>query len=305
MCYWDVRPGWFERARTKDDDDAMDVQDEWYAGERLIGTKRALRDDAMKAFGSLKLIHWVDDGVGTRCGAFRCREGERDWIIVVYRGTTPNVRRGLFKESSINARAGQRVVSIGDVRGRVHVGYAEAYEATRNAMEDVVRREMDSTGSSATKVVVCGHSLGGALATLCAAGLAKEYDDVECVTFGQPRVGDKEFCASLDAERKVKYARIVHGGDLFARVPTSGIWLPTSNEGRFAVEYAHAGSMFWTDATGVGKHAYSKKGEGEPDGFWTDTRMANPLRVANDHSGYARFLDDDSVEAQWPPSGLI
>ena len=37
-----------------------------------------------------------------------------------------------------------------------------------------------------------GHSLGGALATLAALHLALQGYEVECVTFGCPKVGDED-----------------------------------------------------------------------------------------------------------------
>lgn len=59
---------------------------------------------------------------------------------------------------------------------------------------------------------------------------------MECVTFGQPRVGDAAFRKGLDeASPQLSYLRVVRGGDLFARVPTSGFWLPGTNGGKFEV----------------------------------------------------------------------
>ncbi len=48
-----------------------------------------------------------------------------------------------------------------------------------------------SGGRQPSRVICTGHSLGGALATLCAPWCAIEYPkaDVRCVTFGSPRVG--------------------------------------------------------------------------------------------------------------------
>ena len=116
---------------------------------------------------------------------------------------------------------------------------------------------------------------------------------MDAVTFGQPRVGDKEFVRHLDEDLpNLNYARVVHGGDLFARVPTSGYWLPTSNEGRFAVEYAHAGSMLWTDAndengSSATTHLYRAKGEQDPAKFMRDarcsTRSPSPIITADTH----------------------
>ena len=125
------------------------------------------------------------------------------------------------------------------------------------------------------------------------------------MTFGQPRVGDKAFARYLDQGlTNLNYARVVHGGDLFARVPTSGYWLPSANDGNFAVEYAHAGSMLWTNSNSGG-HTYVAKGEEEPEEFSRDARMLNPITVANHHSGYARFFEDSTIFDAWPKAGLL
>jgi predicted lipase len=63
-----------------------------------------------------------------------------------------------------------------------------------------------SEGSTPTRVLCCGHSLGGALATLAATWASFEYPeaDVRCVTLGSPRVGNPAFvdacrCAATSA----------------------------------------------------------------------------------------------------------
>jgi len=287
--------------------------------EPLIGDGATLRRETMEVLGGggVQRRAWFDvDSTSTtttttRAGVFRVRSSDKDWLVVVFRGTTPSPLRGLIRESQINGRAGQTTWRDAPSSmmggGRVHAGYAEAYAALKSKVEDAVKREMDESASEETRLVVTGHSLGGAMTTLCAARLAEEYGRVDAVTFGQPRVGDSNFVKMIDEglEGKLSYARVVHAGDLFARVPTSGIWLPTSNEGQFSVEYAHGGSMLWTEAGGESIHSYHPKGSGDPEGFSTDARMINPIGVARAHSGYARFMEDETLRSRWPASGLI
>lgn len=87
----------------------------------------------------------------------------------------------------------------------VHVGFLKAY--TRNAFNDRLlgkvnhilnRCQLASSTPSTTpvKVYLTGHSLGGALAMLCAYDVATrtpcaDFDiDISCYTFGAPRVGN-------------------------------------------------------------------------------------------------------------------
>jgi pimeloyl-ACP methyl ester carboxylesterase len=268
-----------------------------------------------------------------------------DWIAVVFRGTTPSPLRGLLREGQVNSMAGQEeweeapeVLRGGssddddgssddgssddgssDARGqhsRVHRGYAAAYRTVLAEVEGAVtaharaalatRSELKSS-TPPPKVVVVGHSLGGALAALCASRLAHDKDvaalggGVECVTFGQPRVGDGTWAKHVDERTpRLTYTRVVKAGDLFARVPTSGFWLPSGNGGRFGVDYAHAGALVWTTRDDDGVRAFVQRGAGEPDGFGTDARMVNPISVARDHAGYAYFFEKEELRRRWP-----
>ena len=87
--------------------------------EPLIGDGRALRRATLEAFPKLKRLSWNDGGEATtRAGVFATSDEE--WVVVVFRGTTPSPLRGLIRESQINGRAGQVKMK----EGRAHAGYA-------------------------------------------------------------------------------------------------------------------------------------------------------------------------------------
>ena len=67
---------------------------------------------------------------------------------------------------------------------------------------------------------VTGHSLGGALATLAVDRLTDERMDVSGLyTYGQPRVGDRDFAKQFDVKMGKSSFRFVNDEDVVTRVP--------------------------------------------------------------------------------------
>jgi predicted lipase len=96
--------------------------------------------------------------------------------------------------------------------GKVHAGFCGYYR-------DLVDLGMtDKIASLAGKhpdyrVLLTGHSLGGAAAALCAADLITRFNIVPTLyTFGEPRVGDHKFASTLT--KHGQNFRIVHRHDI-------------------------------------------------------------------------------------------
>ncbi|CAD5218413.1 unnamed protein product [Bursaphelenchus okinawaensis] len=75
------------------------------------------------------------------------------------------------------------------------------------------------------EVLVTGHSLGGAMASIAAMDLVHmakvPSEQVKLVTFGQPRTGDQKFAE--DHDRLIPHTyRITHGRDIVPHVPPVG-----------------------------------------------------------------------------------
>ena len=98
---------------------------------------------------------------------------------------------------------------------RVHAGFLGQYMSGRTLIMDAIKHFNDA------KVVCTGHSLAGALGTLCALDVEQNAEgDVEtyCVTYGSPRVGGGHFCRLFDAVIDNSF-RFVDVNDPIPRVP--------------------------------------------------------------------------------------
>ena len=72
--------------------------------------------------------------------------------------------------------------------------------------------------NSKLPVFVTGHSLGGAMATICCSRLEDEFNDELCLflyTYGSPRVGDKKFVDGLC----VPHVRFQNNNDVVCKIP--------------------------------------------------------------------------------------
>jgi|SaaInlV_135m_DNA_1039713.scaffolds.fasta_scaffold02983_3 triacylglycerol lipase len=109
-------------------------------------------------------------------------------------------------------------VSPKEMTGEVHGGFYNAFRKLWWRIQgDLKCAKQNSPGS---RLYIAGHSLGGALATLCAAMLAKEGQRVDGLyTFGCPRVGDSDFVQWLGGLLKGRHYRVVNNCDIVTRWP--------------------------------------------------------------------------------------
>ena len=101
---------------------------------------------------------------------------------------------------------------------KLHRGFWEAWASIASEVAtEVLERVMDDgTGKAPKSIIYCGHSLGGALATIGAATHNPQY----CITFGAPPVGGKKFGEYI-SEMACTFTRVVNDGD---PVPHALFW---------------------------------------------------------------------------------
>ena len=151
--------------------------------------------------------------------AFGATSLDGETTIVAFRGTQADKLQDLItNRPTIPVRW--------DGPGRVHKGFLKAYEALRGPIDEWLG------AARPRRLLVTGHSLGAAMATLMAA----RHDEAALVNFGSPRVGDQAF-ADHFAERSI--LRFVDCTDVVTNLPPAGLI------------YVHAGGMRYIDRHGT------------------------------------------------------
>jgi triacylglycerol lipase len=101
--------------------------------------------------------------------------------------------------------------------GLVHIGFQAIYETLRKSLITV----LSQLRSNPLSLIIVGHSLGAALATLCALDpeVAKLSNGaIQAVTFASPRVGDTDFKKAF-AKNVTDCLRIANRSDLVPNLP--------------------------------------------------------------------------------------
>jgi pimeloyl-ACP methyl ester carboxylesterase len=154
-----------------------------------------------------------DDGTGTQ--GFGTTAG--DTAYVAFRGTEVDQIRDI--EADLKA-----LPAHWEGEGFVHGGFLEAYESVRDQVDGWVAHAGNA------HLVVTGHSLGAAVATLMAA----RHDRAELVTFGSPRVGSGAFAERLARQKVRRYVDCI---DAVPDVPPG-------------IGYDHVREMIYIDRAG-------------------------------------------------------
>ena len=111
-------------------------------------------------------------------------------------------------------------------RPSVHWGFLKQYRS--------IETHLASFMGDIETIHITGHSLGGALATLCAMSLSHRYPDmfITLTTFGCPRVGCDDFAQQFTARSNIRARRFARPRDTVTTIPTS--W-----------RFKHVGTPIW------------------------------------------------------------
>lgn len=170
-------------------------------------------------FAELSMISYNDEAEATVAAAmagfpdvtFYDRDGSQAFrfrndhdCVIACRGTEPN------EWNDIKADANARSV-LAETVGKVHRGFKTEVDDLWPMLETAL---MDND----QPLYFCGHSLGGAMATICSGRCFLshiETDPIELFTFGSPRVGDKRYINYVNMD----HYRFVNNNDIVTRVP--------------------------------------------------------------------------------------
>ena len=203
---------------------------------------------------------------GTDAQALCCYERRSGTCWVVFAGTQ-SLTDALCDAYALRYRAGFLCDDDGSAVPRVHAGFLTQYQSIEPAVTKYIAEcaAVGKQAGSVTSVTVTGHSLGAALALLCATDLAVNASGLQavaCLAFGCPRVGDAGFVRRVRELRSLDVRRYILRNDPITRVPS-----------RFFFE--HAGEAHRL-------HGTSRPATVEPtDSWWSAFRLPVPCRLGN------------------------
>ena len=145
-----------------------------------------------------------------------------DYRILVFRGTQPTE----WKDVVADIKAWP---SASETEGNVHSGFKDELD---KLYPDITRWLGNVRG---TNLLITGHSLGAAMATLFTAREYARGANVTLYTFGSPRVGSREWAKQFQG---IECYRFVNNNDIVTTVPPFGY-------------YTHVGELYYMSYKGI------------------------------------------------------
>lgn len=186
---------------------------------------------SMVSYMRMKECAAVARRFGFTAGKFVNSDGAQAYIfsnqcdcVVVCRGTEPNEWNDI--KADLYA-----VMALAETVGRVHRGFKKEVDDLWHHLEEVLKQ-------NTLPLWFTGHSLGGAMATICGGRCFLSHIPSEpagIFTYGSPRIGNKRYVNHVG----VPLFRWVNNNDIVTRVPPA--W----------VGYRHAGREFYINRDGV------------------------------------------------------
>lgn len=151
-------------------------------------------------------------------------------LILAFRGTERTALKDWMTDVD--------VTQVSDFGGKVHRGFTFALYSV---LQQIIAG-LTVLRDNYQPLLITGHSLGGALATLATIVLDEMNYPVQRVyTFGSPRVGDQTFAQAFDQKFWDRTFRFVNHNDVVTRIAPRQLG---------GLSYDHVGQCLYFDATG-------------------------------------------------------
>ncbi|RDX50054.1 alpha/beta-hydrolase [Lentinus brumalis] len=165
------------------------------------------------------LVAGGDDGLVPNF--FVAHDVDTDTIVVAHQGTDPkNLLSDLNDLNFFQVDANTTILPKANEDVKMHDGFAYTQERTADVVLSTVQSALESTG--AKKVLVTGHSLGAAIASIDGMMLRMKLDPSIAVTttvFGLPRVGNKAWADLVDSTLGTSFTHVTNQHDPVPQVP--------------------------------------------------------------------------------------
>ena len=172
-----------------------------------------------------------------------------DIAYIVFRGTNWNDNKSrinnlyFFQRSFNNTNKNKQQIdfysNLDNIPAGIHSGFLKVYNIFRDELLDKIEE------INPKQIIIGGHSLGGAIGTICGLELKIMGYDVVVYNFSCPCVGDNVFC-ELVTNSKLPLYRIINTCDVAQVFPVSVI--PNFDYPSQPFIYTHCGeTIYFTD----------------------------------------------------------
>lgn len=180
--------------------------------------------DAKKLYSSLGYKnHKFIENEGAQCHVLWSKEE----FIIAFRGTEPS------EFSDIKADLNALPDRANNGSGWVHNGFQTEVDKIWDSIVELLPK------ADKKKMFICGHSLGGAMATIATSRLDHIVDAL--YTYGSPRVGTRKFTKSF----YTPHYRHVNNNDVVPSVPFAIMGYTHHCPSRYINYYGNIRSMTW------------------------------------------------------------
>ena len=182
---------------------------------------------------------------------------DKESVVIVFRGTEPTEFSDVLADLNVwpdEAHNGH---------GLVHNGF----QTELDKLWPKIQASLKIMKTDGKNIFIAGHSLGGAMATLCASRMLGQVTAL--YTYGSPRVGNRKFVKGLG---NLKHYRHVNNNDIVTGVP---FWL---------MGYRHHGPARYINHYGfIRAFTPWQRFKDKMRGRWESLRDGKPFDGVGDH----------------------